>query len=99
MGVKWVYCKAAAHRAWLLDTGFRRYDARYGGPYDSRYAKGFAELGGAGGAGGEEGGLVRQTPGERGYSEGLGEGLSGWPDVRRKQSIMYGSVWPLTGCL
>ncbi len=28
MGVKWVYCKAAAHGAWLLDTGFRRYDAR-----------------------------------------------------------------------
>ena len=74
MGVKWVYCKAAAHRAWLLDTGFRRYDARY----DSRYVKGFAE---PGGAGGEEGGFLRQTPGERGYSEGLGEGLAGWPDV------------------
>ena len=52
MGVKWVYCKAAAHRAWLLDTGFRRYDGRY----DSRHAKVFAELGGAGGSGGRGGG-------------------------------------------
>ena len=46
MGVKWVYSKAAAHRAWLLDTGFRRYDARYDARYDSRHAKGFTELGG-----------------------------------------------------
>ena len=91
MGVKWVYCKADAHRVWLLDTGFRRYDGRYDSRYDSRHAKVFAELGGAGG---EEGGLVRQTLGERGYSEGVGEGLAGWPDVRRKQSMCMGVYGP-----
>ena len=66
MGVKWVYCKAAAHGAWLLDTGFRRYDARYDGPYDSRYAKGFAELWGAGGSGGRGGGISETDSGGEG---------------------------------